>query len=191
MSSRSTTPTMTVTISSATTASTSPAPSTTRASVVASARKLPNTRAVTPTLVAASTAPMRTDAVPDCPSHTEARDPPANDRATPTMATATAVLPTLARSPRFISMPACTRNTSTPIVPITATNPPDNSSAPRMSITDGPMRTPRITGPTTAGMPARSEISAPILPAARMISRSSSSLPRSTVSMDAAITAGR
>ena len=59
--------TTTVRITRPRTSSATAAPSTVRASTVARARRSENTRAVMPTLVAASAAPMKSDWFPLCP----------------------------------------------------------------------------------------------------------------------------
>ena len=60
--------TTTVRITRPSTSSATAAPSTVRASTVASARRSLNTRAVMPTLVAASAAPMKSDSLLPWPS---------------------------------------------------------------------------------------------------------------------------
>ena len=68
-------PTTTVRITRPSTSSATAAPRTTRASVVASARMSPNTRAVMPTLVAVSAAPRKMDVVVSCPRANRLRHP--------------------------------------------------------------------------------------------------------------------
>jgi hypothetical protein len=87
------------------TSSTTAAPSTVRASTVASARKSPNTRAVIPMLVAVSAAPINKDVLVDSPIERPTPTPSAIGNATPMSATSIEARPTLRSSAMSVSMP--------------------------------------------------------------------------------------
>ena len=111
--------TTTVRITSPSTSSATAAPSTVRASTVASARRSLNTRAVMPTLVAASAAPMNSDWLLSCPSAVATTKPPTIGTTTPTTATDIEARPTAPSSPRSISMPTPSSSRITPSSPST------------------------------------------------------------------------
>ena len=137
------------------------APRTVRASMLASARRSPKTRAVMPTLVAVSAAPTKTASLPSNPSPSPAKMPVTIGTTTPTIATAMDARPTDLSSRRSISMPTSSSRRMTP-----------SSASVRMTSfgstkpkTDGPMSTPAKISATTAGMLMRSAISAAIFAA--------------------------
>ena len=173
------------------TSSATAAPSTTRASVVARARRSPNTRAVMPTLVAVSAAPMNSAVSVSRPSPIPATVPPAKGTATPMIATSIDARPTRPSSARSISMPTCTSSRSTPSsasTPRLTPRSPVTSTRPR---TDGPTKMPTTISPSTAGSPTRSAPSAASFAAAITTSRSSSSLARSRCSNGDVVSAQR
>ena len=171
--------TTTVRITRPSTSSATAAPRTTLASVVARARRSPNTRAVMPTLVAVSAAPTKIAVFVSCPNARPTAVPPANGAATPMKATSSEALPTLPSSARSISMPTWRRSSSTPISATTAMDTPRASSRWIRPSADGPTITPARISPSTAGTFSRSAISASTLAAPMMISRSSSRRARS------------
>ena len=101
------------------TSSATAAPSTMRASVVASARRSPKTLAVMPTLVAVSAAPRKIAVSVSQPRATPAPAPATNGTATPMTATSIDARPTRPSSARSISIPTWTSSSSTPISAIT------------------------------------------------------------------------
>ena len=129
------------------TSSATAAPRTIRASVEDNARRSPKTRAVMPTLVAASAAPKNSDAFSDSPSNEPASTPEDIGRTTPRMATSMDALPTRRNSLRSISRPTSASKIMTPI-----------SDKMRMASLgsmrpsmDGPMTMPATISPRTAG----------------------------------------
>ena len=87
------------------TSSTTAAPNTVRASIVANARKSPNTRAVIPMLVAVRAAPINRDVLVDSPMTSPTPTPSAIGNATPMSATSMEACPTLRSSATSVSMP--------------------------------------------------------------------------------------
>ena len=160
-----TTRTTTVRMTSPSTSSATAAPSTVRASTLASARRSLNTRAVMPTLVAASAAPRNNAVLSPSPMALITRKPETMGTATPTSATEMDARPTAASSPRSISMPTWSNSRITPSSPSTASV----SLLRTRSNADGPITTPARISATTAGKPIRSAISAAIFAATRTI----------------------
>ena len=157
------------------TSSATAAPRTTRASFVDNARRSPKTRAVMPTLVAVSVAPMNNDVLPFSPRARPVADPRMSGRPTPMIATVIADRPTLRNSPTSISIPTCIKRR---IAPSSARrkSESDGSTRPR---TDGPMRMPASISPSTAGTPMRSASSATSFAAQRMSASSRRMRPMS------------
>ncbi len=145
------------------TSSATAAPSTTRASVVAMARRSLNTRAVMPTLVAVSAAPMNSATLKSSEMKASiAPRPRTSGVTTPTTATRNEARPTRPSSTRSISRPTSSSRRMTPISPSVWSTSSPWSTSPR---TEGPIRMPATISPTTAGMPARSASSAASLAA--------------------------
>ncbi len=156
-------------ITSPSTSSATAAPSTVRASTVASARRSLNTRAVMPTLVAASAAPMNSDWLLLWPSALATAYPPTIGTTTPITATDIDARPTAPSSPRSISIPTPSSRRITPSSPSTFSV----SSPPTRFRTDGPMIAPATISATTAGTLMRSASSAASLAATRTMRMSS------------------
>ena len=150
------------------TSSATAAPRTMRASVDDSARKSPNTRAVMPTLVAASAAPRKSDALNDSPRTEPAKTPDDMGTTTPIMATSMEARPTFLSSVRSISRPTSANKI---ITPTSAKMRIASLGSMRPSI-DGPMTMPAMISPSTAGTRMRSNSSAAILATIRIIARS-------------------
>ena len=155
------------------TSSTTAAPRTTRASLVPRAPRSPNTRAVMPTLVAVSAAPMNTAVVVLCPRAMAAAAPTANGTTTPPTATSIDERPTLMSSPTSISMPTPSSNRSTPSSANTASE-SVRSTRPR---TDGPTSIPATISPSTVGILSRSANSAAAFAANKTTRTSKSTAP--------------
>ena len=139
------------------TSSATAAPRTMRASVVASASRSPNTRAVMPTLVAVSAAPTNNAVLPSSPMRLIAPMPSTIGATRRRRRRAGTSWPTLPSSRRSISMPTSSRSRITPISPRVRST----SSLPPTALSiDGPTRMPATISPTTGGTPMRSAISA-------------------------------
>ncbi len=148
--------TTTVRITSPSTSSTTAAPRTIRDSSAFSVPRSPNTRAVIPTLVAVSAAPMNTAGFVSCPSASATPKPVANGTTTPITATAVATPPTRRRSIRSISMPTRNSSNSTPTWASTSIDTPRSPVSSTQPSTEGPMMMPPMISPSTAGVPIRS-----------------------------------
>ena len=157
------------------TSSATAAPRTMRASVEESAFKSPKTRAVIPTLVAASAAPRNKEALTDSPRIEPAKKPDDIGTATPIMATSVEARPTLRSSSRSISRPTSANKIITPTSARTRIA-SLGSTRPR---SDGPIMMPATISPMTAGMPTRSETSAAALAIIRIRARSRKIAPQS------------
>ena len=145
------------------TSSATAAPSTMRASVVASARRSPNTRAVMPTLVAVSAAPTNS-AVLNVLAHQPHRADAQHHRRD--HADGGHEHRGLARPCRARGGPSpCPTSSRSRITPISPSVRRTSSLPPTALSTDGPMRMPATISPTTAGTPMRSAISAAALAA--------------------------
>ena len=129
------------------TSSATAAPSTVRASTVASALRSPKTRAVIPTDVAVSAAPTKSASLVGHVERQPRPKPMAMGATTPTTATDRAARPTEASSPMSISSPTSKRRRITPISPRMTRV----SSAGSQPSADGPMIRPATISPTTAG----------------------------------------
>ena len=160
------------------TSSTTAAPSTVRASTVASARKSPNTRAVMPIDVAVSAAPTNNEVLIDSPSSELAPKPSAIGKTTPMIATKMLARPTVLSSTMSVSSPTWMSSKMTP------SSARKNSMSPVFTKpkTDGPIKIPAIISPITAGTRIRSETSAAAFATIKMIVRSSRMRPISSVS---------
>ena len=145
------------------TSSATAAPSTVRASTRVSAPRSLKTRAVIPTLVAASAAPMNSEVSPDSPYASATPMPIATGSTMPMVATLSDDFPTDRRSPRLSSSPTSSSRRMTPSSARTSSV----TSCPTSARTDGPMRMPARISPTTAGMRIRSASSAATLAASR------------------------
>ena len=159
------------------TSSATAAPSTVRASTRVSAPRSLNTRAVMPTLVAASAAPTNSAVSLDSPNPSATPKPIATGTTTPIVATVIDDFPTDRRSPRLSSRPTSSSSRITPSSPRTSSV----MSWPTSDRTDGPMMMPARISPTTAGMPTRSASSAASFAASRttrMSTRTSVTLTR-------------
>ena len=139
-----------------------------RASVDESAFKSPNTRAVMPTLVAASAAPRNSDALSDSPRTVPAKTPDDMGTTTPMMATSIEARPTFLSSVRSISRPTSASRMMTP----TSAKMRIASLGSMSPSIDGPMTMPAMISPNTAGTRMRSNSSAAIFAMMRMIARS-------------------
>ncbi len=139
------------------TSSATAAPRTTRASVVARARRSPNTRAVMPTLVAVSAAATNSATSNSVPVASIATRPSASGAITPTVAVNNDARPTARNSPRSISRPTSSSRRITPSSPSVWRT---SSPLPTRPSIDGPMMMPATISPTTAGTPIRSATSA-------------------------------
>ena len=155
------------------TSSATAAPRTMRASVDESAFRSPKTRAVIPTLVAASAAPRNNDAFTDSPRMEPAKNPDDIGTATPMMATSIDARPTLRNSSRSISSPTSANKIMTPTSARTRMA-SLGSTRPR---SDGPIMMPATISPITAGTPTRSETSAAALAIIKMRARSKKIAP--------------
>ena len=165
----------TVRMMSPRTSSVMAAPKTMRASVDESARKSANTRAVTPTLVAARAAPRNSDALKDSPRTVPAKTPEDMGTTTPMMATSIDARPTFLSSVMSIPRPT---SASKIIRPTSASIRIASLGSMKPSI-DGPMTMPARISPSTAGTRMRSHNSAAILATMRMIARSVKIEPKS------------
>ncbi|CAB4771302.1 unannotated protein [freshwater metagenome] len=157
------------------TSSATAAPRTMRASVDESARKSPKTRAVIPTLVAASAAPRNSDAFSDSPRTDPANTPEDIGTTTPMMATSIDARPTLRNSVRSISRPTSASKIMTP----TSANIRIASLGSMRPSIEGPITMPAMISPSTAGTRILSNNSAAILATMRMIARSVKIEPKS------------
>ena len=157
------------------TSSATAAPRTMRASVEESALRSPKTRAVMPTLVAASAAPRKSDAFTDSPRIEPAKYPDDIGTATPMMATRTDARPTLRNSSRSISRPTSANKMMTPTSARTRMA-SLGSTKPRR---EGPIMMPATISPITAGTPTRSDTSAAALAIIKIRARSRKIAPQS------------
>ena len=147
------------------TSSATAAPSTMRASVVARARRSPNTRAVMPTLVAVSAAPTNSAVLKSSPISPIAPMPEDHRRDHADRGDQhrrPADLAELARGPS-----PCRPRAAAGSRPISPSVRRTSSPPPTALSTDGPMRMPATISPTTAGTPMRSATSAATLAATR------------------------
>ena len=165
----------TVRMMSPKTSSATAAPRTMRASVEESAFRSPKTRAVMPTLVAASAAPRNNDALRDSPRIDPARTPDDMGTTTPMIATSMEALPTRRSSVRSISRPTSAKRMMTPISARTRMA-SLGSMSPSM---EGPMTMPAMISPSTAGTLMRSNSSAANLATMRMTAKSVKIAPKS------------